>query len=69
MPEVKTEPRIVLLTDLAAEIEALTGKPCPKTYSQLWKMIVDGRLPSTKVRGKHMVDVRVAAKTAGLTAA
>jgi hypothetical protein len=28
MPKVTPEPKIVLLTELAAEITALTGRPC-----------------------------------------
>jgi hypothetical protein len=62
-------PNLVPLSSLATEITALTGDPCPKTYAQLWKLVVDGVLPAEKISNRYWVDVRVAAALVGVTVA
>jgi hypothetical protein len=67
-PPQPAEPSKVLLPDLARAIAAQTGKPAP-TYSQLWKMVVDGLLPAQKIRGRYLVDVGIAIETLRVPAA
>jgi len=40
--------------DLARELEAYTGRQPPK-YRVLYNLIIDGRLPALKVRGRWFV--------------
>jgi hypothetical protein len=54
------------LPDLAGEIAAATGSPCPRTYAQLLRMVNDGKLPAAKIGGRYSVSVKTAIELLGL---
>jgi hypothetical protein len=58
---------LALLPDLAVEIAAATGRPCPYTYAQLLRMVNDGKLPAMKSGGRYSVSVHTALEVLGLT--
>jgi len=59
---------LALLPDLAGEIATITGQPCPKTYSQMLRMINDGKLPAMRAGGRYSVSVQTAIEVLGLKA-
>jgi hypothetical protein len=59
-------PNKVPLAELSRSIAIATGGAPAPSYRQLYLMILDGKLPSEKVRGRYQVDVRVAVKALGL---
>jgi hypothetical protein len=68
MSRIPNPSNLTLLPDLAGEIATVTGRPCPKTYAQLWKMCVDGRMPAVKAGGRYSVSVHTAIEVLGLKA-
>ena len=58
----------IALTNLAGKLTEQTGKPAP-TYRKLWSLVVDGRLPTEKVNGRHFIadaDLPAIARMLGL---
>ena len=69
MSRIPSSSALTLLPDLAPEIATLIGRPCPKSYAQLLRMVNDGTLPAMKSGGRYSVDARTAIEILGLKAA
>ena len=59
------------ITRLAVELTALTGKPCPKTYRNLWLSALSGHFPAHQQGSRWYVardDLTKIAKSLGMMA-